>query len=64
MRRIFINSTQVADWDSGRARVRAGLGPGSGRDFQIILDIFRADIEHVNTESFLSFFLIFAGFFV
>ena len=44
---------------SGRARVRAGFGPGSGRDFQI----FPADIRHVNAKYFLSFFFYFCCIF-
>ena len=32
-----------------------GLGSGSGRDFQILSGLFRADIQHVNTKYFFVF---------
>ena len=43
--------------DSGRA---FRIGPGSGRDFQIISDFFRDDMQHVNTKNFLLFFFLYS----
>ena len=54
----------ASELDSGRAfRVELGFKPGSGRDFQIILGFFRADIQHVSTKYFSSFFKIIFLFF-